>query len=44
MRQRTKRKGKLKVVPSDPDDDFIRDVERDLAALPTIDENVRKKR
>lgn len=42
-RERTKRKSKLKVVSSDPDDDFVRAVERDLAALPTIDENVRKK-
>jgi hypothetical protein len=37
-RERAKRKNKLKVVPSDPDDDFIRAVERDLAALPTIDD------
>lgn len=44
MRKRAKRKSQLKVVSSDPDDDFVRAVERDLAALPTIDENLRKKR
>lgn len=38
MRKRAKRKDRLKVVPSDPDDDFVRAVERDLAALPTIDD------
>jgi hypothetical protein len=38
LRKRAKRKNRLKVVPSDPDDDFVRAVERDLAALPTIDE------
>ncbi len=43
-RERARRKNKLTVVPSDPDDDFVRAVERDLAALPTIDENLRKKR
>ena len=37
-RERAKRKDRLKVVPSDPDDDFVRAVERDLAALPTIDD------
>jgi hypothetical protein len=43
IRKRAKRKSQLKVVSSDQDDDFVRAVERDLAALPTIDENVRKK-
>ncbi len=40
-RERARRKDRLKVVPSDPDDDFVRAVERDLAALPTIDERYR---
>ena len=33
-----RRKGHLRVVRDEPDDDFARSVERDLAALPTIDE------
>jgi hypothetical protein len=37
-RQRARRKSKLRVVDSAPDDDFVRAVERDLAALPTTDE------
>lgn len=37
-RQRSRRKEKLRVVESEPDEDFVRAVERDLAALPTIDE------
>jgi hypothetical protein len=38
-----RRKGHLRVVNDEPDDDFARSVERDLAALPTIDERDRKK-
>jgi hypothetical protein len=37
-----RRKGHLRVVRNEPDDDFARSVERDLAALPTIDERDRK--
>jgi hypothetical protein len=37
------RKQHLRVVRDEPDDDFARSVERDLAALPTIDERDRKK-
>jgi hypothetical protein len=37
-RQRARRKSRLKVVEPGSDDDFIRAVERDLAALPTTDE------
>jgi hypothetical protein len=37
-RQRARRKSRLRVVDSGADDDFIRAVERDLAALPTTDE------
>jgi hypothetical protein len=37
-RKRLRRKAALRVVESDPDDDFAAAVERDLAALPTIDE------
>jgi hypothetical protein len=33
-----RRKQHLRVVRDEPDDDFARSVERDLAALPTIDE------
>jgi hypothetical protein len=38
-RRRAKRKAQFRVVESDPDesDEFARSVERDLAALPTID-------
>jgi len=38
-----RRKQHLRVVTDEPDDDFARSVERDLAALPTIDERDRKK-
>ena len=38
-RKRARRKSRLRVVETDPDDDFARSVERDLAALPTIDEH-----
>jgi hypothetical protein len=38
-----RRKQHLRVVRDEPDDDFARSVERDLAALPTIDERDRKK-
>ena len=37
-RERSRRKDRLRVVPSEPDDDFVRAVERDLAALPTIED------
>ncbi len=38
-RRRARRKSKLRVVETPgPDDDFVRAVERDLAALPTTDE------
>ena len=37
-RKRTRRRAKLRVVDSEPDDDFAAAVERDLAALPTIDD------
>ncbi|HZO97087.1 MAG TPA: hypothetical protein VFB42_06925 [Gaiellaceae bacterium] len=37
-RERARRKSKFRVVEH-PDDDFARSVERDLAALPTIDEH-----
>jgi len=40
QRKRARRKSRLRVVSSDTDDDdFARSVERDLAALPTIDEH-----
>jgi hypothetical protein len=39
QRRRARRKSRLRVVASDADDDFARSVERDLAALPTIDEH-----
>ena len=38
-RDRERRKSRLRVVDEEPDDDFARSVERDLAALPTIDEH-----
>ena len=38
-RKRARRKSRLRVVENNPDDDFARSVERDLAALPTIDEH-----
>jgi hypothetical protein len=39
QRKRARRKSRLRVVETDADDDFARSVERDLAALPTIDEH-----
>jgi hypothetical protein len=40
QRKRARRKSRLRVVDAEPDDDdFARSVERDLAALPTIDEH-----
>jgi hypothetical protein len=40
QRRRAARKSRLRVVQTDADeDDFARSVERDLAALPTIDEH-----
>jgi hypothetical protein len=44
-RERTKRRAKLRVVPSteDPEsDEFIRSVQRDLDSLPTIEERDRR--
>jgi len=42
-RARTQRKAKLRVVPEDPEsDEFIRSVQRDLDALPTIEERDRR--
>jgi len=39
-RERRRRRSRLRVVDdAGPDDDFARSVERDLAALPTIDEH-----
>ena len=43
-RDRARRKSRLRVVDDGTDDDFARSVERDLAALPTIDEHDAKKR
>ena len=37
VREREKRKAKLRVVSTD-DDDFVRSVQADLEALPTIEE------
>ena len=37
LREREKRKGKLRVVSTD-DDEFVRSVQADLEALPTIEE------
>ena len=37
-REREKRKAKLRVVTSSEDDDFVQSVQRDLDALPTIEE------
>ena len=39
QRKRARRKSRLRVVDTESDDDFARSVERDLAALPTIDEH-----
>jgi hypothetical protein len=46
IRLRKRRRASLRVVPDDADesDDFARSVERDLAALPTIDEHDAKRR
>jgi hypothetical protein len=44
QRLRAKRKSRLRLVDKQPDeDDFARSVERDLAALPTIDEHETKR-
>ncbi|HZQ03558.1 MAG TPA: hypothetical protein VFA88_06010 [Gaiellaceae bacterium] len=43
-RRRGRRGTKLRVVEPEHDDDFVRAVERDLAALPTIDEQDAKKK
>jgi hypothetical protein len=40
-RDRARRKAQLHVVPSD-DDDFVASVQRDLEALPTIEERDRQ--
>jgi hypothetical protein len=37
-RKRVRRRSGLRIVESEPDDDFVAAVERDLAALPTIEE------
>jgi hypothetical protein len=37
-KRRGRRKSTLRIVESEPDDDFVAAVERDLAALPTIDD------
>ena len=43
-RERQKRKKQLRVVaPDDESDEFIRSVQRDLDALPTIEERDRQK-
>jgi hypothetical protein len=44
-RERARKKAKLRVVsPSEEEEEFARSVERDLAALPTIDERDAKRR
>jgi hypothetical protein len=43
-RQRARRKAALRVIESEHDDEFVRAVERDLAALPTTDEQDAKNR
>jgi hypothetical protein len=44
-RERSKRKASLRVITNDPDsDEFAQSVQRDLDALPTIDEPHSKKR
>jgi len=44
-RVRARKKAKLRVVsPSEEEEEFARSVERDLAALPTIDERDAKRR
>ena len=42
--RRARGKPRLRVVENSSDDDFVRAVERDLAALPTIDEQDAKRR
>ena len=43
QRERKRRKSQLRVVtPEDESDEFIRSVQRDLDALPTIEERDRK--
>lgn len=42
-RQREKRKAKLQVITTE-DDEFVRSVQRDLEALPTITEDSPKRR
>ena len=42
-RARRKSKSSLRVVPPDPDEDFIASVERDLANLPTTQERDRRR-
>jgi len=42
-RKRGRRRSTLRVVEPEHDDEFVRAVERDLAALPTIDEQDAKK-
>ena len=37
-RDREKRKAKLRVISTDDDDEFVRSVQADLEALPTIEE------
>ena len=43
MRRPARRRAKLRIVEPNHDDEFVRAVERDLAALPTIDEQDAKK-
>ena len=43
QRKRRRRRSTLRVVDPEHDDEFVRAVERDLAALPTIDEQDAKK-
>jgi hypothetical protein len=38
VREREKRKAKLRVVTATDDDEFVRSVQADLEALPTIEE------
>ena len=41
-RDRQKRKKQLRIVPEDENEEFIRSVQRDLDALPTIEERDRR--
>ena len=43
QRRRSRKRSALRVVEPEHDDEFVRAVERDLAALPTIDEQDAKK-